>query len=159
VITEVDDNTTDAEDESFDTNDDGEEPTAEEADATEDELQKRFDRMTFVVATRKLEQFPQWVKDSDVFKTRSDNTPLLKRAGFVSLDDPRIERYTQRLNRLRAIREYVYRMDVLERSLSYDEVTEIFVRVNSFGAKLRSDLALAKITAKLGVYLQIFQRY
>jgi hypothetical protein len=40
-------------------------------------------------------------------------------------------------------------MDVLERSLSYDEVTEIFVRVNSLGAKLRSsDLALAQITAK-----------
>ena len=40
-------------------------------------------------------------------------------------------------------------MDVLERTLSYDEVTEIFVRVNSLGAKLRSsDLALAQITAK-----------
>ena len=40
-------------------------------------------------------------------------------------------------------------MDVLERELSYDEVTEIFVRVNSLGAKLRSsDLALAQITAK-----------
>lgn len=34
-------------------------------------------------------------------------------------------------------------MDILERTLSYDEVTEIFVRVNSLGAKLRSsDLAL-----------------
>ena len=40
-------------------------------------------------------------------------------------------------------------MDILERALSYDEVTEIFVRVNSLGAKLRSsDLALAQITAK-----------
>jgi len=42
--------------------------------------------------------------------------------------------------RLRAFaesdRKYVYRMDVLERRLSYDEVTEIFVRVNSLGAKL-----------------------
>lgn len=48
-------------------------------------------------------------------------------------------------------------MDVLERSLSYDEVTEIFVRVNSLGAKLRSsDLALAQITAKWRHSLQIF---
>src|SRR5262249_42592824 len=38
----------------------------DEADSTEDELQKRFDRMTFVVATRKLEQLPQWVKVTDV---------------------------------------------------------------------------------------------
>ena len=30
----------------------------DEVDSTEDELQKRFDRMTFVVATKKLEHFP-----------------------------------------------------------------------------------------------------
>ena len=46
--------------------------------------------------------------------------------------------------RQRGVRTYVYSMDILERALSYDEVTEIFVRVNSLGAKLRSfDLALA----------------
>jgi hypothetical protein len=46
---------------------------------------------------------------------------------------------------------------VLERRLSYDEVTEIFVRVNSLGAKLRSsDLALAQITAKWRNSLKIF---
>jgi hypothetical protein len=49
---------------------------------------------------------------------------------------------------------------VLERKLSYDEVTEIFVRVNSLGAKLRSsDLALAQITAKWRHSLQIFQDF
>jgi hypothetical protein len=57
--------------------------------------------------------------------------------------------YSQRLARLRGVRKYVCRMDILERALSYDEVTKIFVRVNSLGAKLRSsDLALAQITAK-----------
>jgi hypothetical protein len=51
-------------------------------------------------------------------------------------------------------------MDVLERSLSYDEVTEIFVRVNSLGAKLRSsDLALAQITAKWRNSLKTFQTF
>ena len=51
-------------------------------------------------------------------------------------------------------------MDVLERRLSYDEVTEIFVRVNSLGAKLRSsDLALAQITAKWRNSLQIFETF
>src|SRR5213592_4095878 len=39
----------------------------DEADSTEDELLKRFERMTFVVATRKLEQLPHWVKVSEVF--------------------------------------------------------------------------------------------
>jgi hypothetical protein len=51
-------------------------------------------------------------------------------------------------------------MDVLERKLSYDEVTEIFVRVNSLGAKLRgSDLALAQITAKWRNSLKLFQEF
>jgi hypothetical protein len=159
VITEVDDNSIDASDEPVDVNDDGEAPSDDEADATEDELQKRFDRMTFVVATRKLEQLPQWVKVSEVFKTDSD-APFLQQAGVTGFDDARYQKYSQRLARLRGMRKYVYRMDVLERSLSYDEVTEIFVRVNSLGAKLRSsDLALAQITAKWRGSLEIFQAY
>jgi hypothetical protein len=113
-VTEVDDSNIDAPEYS----DDGEEPIDEEADATEDELQKRFDKMTFVVSTRKLEQLPQWVKVSDVFAGTYDNNYFLKRAGITSLDDPRAEIYTQRLNRLKEIRKYIYRMDVLERSLS-----------------------------------------
>src|SRR5881409_1607418 len=92
----------------------------DEADSNEDELQKRFDRMTFVVATKKLEQLPHWVKVTDVFKSDSD-LPFLKRAGITDLDDPRSEKYSKRLARLRGIRNYVYRMDVLERALSYDE--------------------------------------
>jgi len=131
----------------------------DEADSSEDELQKRFDRMTFVVGTRKLELLPQWVKVTEVFKSDSD-APFLKRAGVTGFEDPRYEKYSRRLARLRGIRKYVYRMDVLERQLSYDEVTEIFVRVNSLGAKLRSsDLALAQITAKWRGALKTFQAF
>ena len=44
--------------------------------------------------------------------------------------------------------------------LLYEEVTEIFVRVNSLGAKLRSsDLALAQITATWRNSLNIFQEF
>lgn len=131
----------------------------DEADSSEDELQSRFNRMTFVVATRKLEQLPQWVKVTEVFKSDSD-AAFLKRAGINGFDDPNYERYSQRLARLRGIRKYAYRMDVLERRLTYDEVTEIFVRVNSLGAKLRSsDLALAQITAKWRNSLRIFEAF
>jgi len=131
----------------------------DEVDSSEDELQTRFNRMTFVVSTQKLAQLPQWVKVTEVFKTDSD-TAFLKRAGVTSFDDPRYERYTQRLAQLRGVRKYMYRMDVLERRLSYDEVTEIFVRVNSLGAKLRSsDLALAQITAKWRNSLKIFEAF
>lgn len=136
-----------------------EELIEDEVDSTEDELQKRFDRMTFLVATRKLEQLPQWVKVSEVFKTDEDSSFLI-RAGVKEFGDPRFKKYSQRLTRLRGIRKYMYRMDVLERSLSYDDVTEIFVRVNSLGAKLRSsDLALAQITAKWRGALKIFKKF
>jgi hypothetical protein len=83
VVTEVD------EDGSDDDEDDG--LIADEADSSEDELQKRFDRMTFVVATRKLEQLPQWVKVTEVFKSDSD-AAFLKRAGVNGFDDPNYER-------------------------------------------------------------------
>lgn len=129
----------------------------EDTDSTEDELQERFNKMVFVVATKKLEQLPQWVRVTDVFKSNSDSE-FLKQAGVTTFDDPRYDKYSKRLARLRGIRRYVYRIDVLERSLTYDEVTEIFVRVNSLGAKLRSsDLALAQITAKWPGALKTFQ--
>lgn len=147
IVTEVDE---DADDEA---------PETDEADSSEDELQRRFERMTFVVATSKLAALPQWIKVSDVFKSDSD-TAFLKGAGITGFDDPRYEKYSGRLAKLRSVRKYVYRMDVLERTLSYEEVTEIFVRVNSLGAKLRSsDLALAQITARWRHSLEIFQKF
>jgi hypothetical protein len=104
-------------------------------------------------------QLPQWVKVSEVYRADED-APFLERAGVEKVSDPRYKKYSQRLARLRGIRRYVYRMDVLERTLSYDEVTEIFVRVNSLGAKLRSpDLALAQITAKWRGSLKTFQSF
>lgn len=149
VVTEVDE----------DGDEDSEDLAEDEADSNADELQKRFDKMTFVVRTRQLEQLPHWVKVTDVFRSDSD-AAFLKRSGVTGFDDPRYERYSQRLARLRGIRKYVYRMDVLERRLSYEEVTEIFVRVNSLGAKLRSsDLALAQITAKWRGALDVFQDF
>ncbi|MGA0909976.1 MAG: DUF262 domain-containing protein [Betaproteobacteria bacterium] len=131
----------------------------DQADASSDDLQQRFNQMTFVVSTKKLQSNPQWVKVSDVFKSSSNNQ-FLKRAGVTSLDDPKADLYQQRLDKLRAIKSYVYRMDILERALSYNEVTEIFVRVNSLGAKLRSsDLALAQITARWKNSLSTFQAF
>jgi hypothetical protein len=139
--------------------DDDEDGIEDETDSTEDELQRRFERMTFLVATRKLEQLPHWVKVTEVFKTDED-APFLERVGIEKVSDPRFKKYSQRLARLRGIRKYTYRMDVLERALSYNEVTEIFVRVNSLGAKLRSsDLALAQITAKWRKSLKTFQAF
>lgn len=89
VVTEVDENGDDED------ADDDAVLAEDEADSTEDELQRRFDKMCFVVATRKLEQLPHWVRVSDVFKDESD-AKFLERAGIESLKDPRCEKYRRR---------------------------------------------------------------
>lgn len=138
---------------------DNEDLEEDEADSTADDLRSRMNRMTFVVGTKQIERMPQWVRVSDVFRTDS-NGPFLERAGVESFGDPRYTKYDQRLAKLRGIRKYVYRMDVLPQTMSYEEVTEIFVRVNSLGAKLRSsDLALAQITSKWKGALDVFDSF
>lgn len=139
--------------------DEDDEGVDDETEASDDELQKRFDKMAFVVGTKKLERMPYWVKVSEVFRTDKD-APFLERAGLENYKDPLFQKFSERLARLRGIRRYMYRLDILERTLSYEEVTEVFVRVNSLGAKLRSsDLALAQITAKWRHSLSTFQEF
>ncbi len=124
---------------------------ADESEETEDGeqgIQEKLNRRTFVVASRNLLLQPQWVSVSEVFRTAND-AELLEKAGIESFKDPRYQKYSDRLKKLRAIKQYPYVVHVLERSMSYEEVTEIFVRVNSLGAKLRSsDLALAQMTSR-----------
>jgi hypothetical protein len=145
---------------SIDTDEDDEDEfESEEFEATEDVINETIQQMTFVVANSKLAASTNWVRVSEVFKDNSDKA-FLSKAGVESFDDPRYDKYSERLKRLRSIRDYVYRMDVLESNLSYEEVTEIFVRVNSLGAKLRgSDLALAQITARWRNSLQVFEEF
>lgn len=134
--------------------------SADEGDESEQGLQEKLNRRTFVVASKNLASLPNWVSVTQVFSTEGD-AQLLKKAGITSFDDPRFQRYSDRLKKLRAIKDYTYVVHVLERSMSYEEVTEIFVRVNSLGAKLKSsDLALAQMTSRwpnLLRELEVFQ--
>lgn len=119
----------------------------EESDEGEEAVTERFKRFTFIVASRGLQAQSHWVSVSEVFRTT--DSEILQKAGITSFADPRYQKYIDRLTKLRAVRNYPYVVHVLERSMSYEEVTEIFVRVNSLGAKLRSsDLALAQMTSR-----------
>lgn len=136
----------------------------EDDDAEDDEskvdIQDRLRKLAFVVGTRALQSLPTWVKVSDIF--RMEAIDLLESKGFdiATMDRELRKKYTSRLHAVKSIENYEYRMDVLERSKSYEEVTEIFVRVNSLGAKLKSsDLALAQITAKWRGSLELFRKY
>ena len=119
---------------------------------------ERVNKRAFQVANKAVASLPNWVKVTDVFN-KSD-ADIFKEAGVTGFDDPRYANYSERLKQLRAIKDYVYRAEILEREKSYEEVTEIFVRVNSLGAKLRgSDLALAQITARWKGSLSLFTDY
>ena len=121
---------------------------ADDSDDAEQGLQEKLNRRTFVVASKNLASQPNWISVSHVFRTAND-AEILEKAGIESFKDPRFQKYSDRLKKLRAIKAYPYVVHVLERSMSYEEVTEIFVRVNSLGAKLRSsDLALAQMTSR-----------
>jgi hypothetical protein len=131
---------------------------ADEADEAELDPMEKVNKRAFVVASNAVLSLPHWVKVTDVFlKTDAE---IFTAAGVTGFDDPRYAKYSERLKRLRAIRNYTYRAEVLGSEMSYEEVTEIFVRVNSLGAKLRgSDLALAQITARWRGSLEKFNAY
>jgi hypothetical protein len=152
-VTEVFENGNDEDDDV----DDGNE--IEDGDTEETDLQKRMRLRTFVVSSKQLASLRNWVSVTAVMKSTSD-APFLQAAGVTGFDHPDFDKYTSRLKKLRDIKRYGYRMDILEDTLSYAEVTEIFVRVNSLGAKLRSsDLALAQITARWPGSLKQFREF
>jgi hypothetical protein len=136
-----------SDEQSFLTPDDEVSDEGEDNGDTDQVIMDRLNKRTFVVSSRNLQSQPHWISVSDVF--RLGDTALLAQAGIRSLDDPRFPKYQERLNKLKQVRDYQYVVHVLERGMSYEEVTEIFVRVNSLGAKLRSsDLALAQMTSR-----------
>jgi hypothetical protein len=136
---------------------------AEDNDTDDDDgqldLQQRLKQRTFVVASKGLLADPHWVRVSNVFSEKYSDAQLLKPL-VSSFDDPLFDKYSKRLQAVRRIREYPYVVHVLDKNLSYEEVAEIFVRVNSLGIKLRgSDLALAQITSRWPGSLKLFEDF
>lgn len=130
-----------------------------EANGDAPNVQERLRTRTFVVASKALLADPRWVKVSDIFSAKVREWDLLKPL-VDSPDHPDYERYSQRLQKVKKIGDYQYVMHLLERDLSYEEVAEIFVRVNSLGMKLRgSDLAMAQITARWPGALDKFEEF
>jgi hypothetical protein len=129
----------------------------EDEDSAERDIQLELKNRTFVVYNRALQNNPAWVLVSDIFK--KTDKELLKPFGINS-DDPRWDKYSDRLKKVRDISNYFYVMQTLEKDKSYEEVTEIFIRVNSLGIKLRSsDLALAQITSKWTGFMKQIEEF
>jgi hypothetical protein len=130
---------------------------SENGEEEERDIQEEMKNRTFIVASRALQNNPIWVSVSSIF-VKTDRE-ILRRVGLTA-DDSRWDKYSDRLQRVRKIRDYLYVMQTLEKGLSYEEVTEIFVRVNSLGIKLRgSDLALAQISSRWKGFMRLSENF
>jgi hypothetical protein len=89
---------------------------------------------------------PRWVRVAEVL-TADKLSPIRRRVIEAAPDLDEDEAET-RLAALRRIGEYEYYLEILS-DLAYDEVAQIFVRVNSGGRALKTvDLALATLSAE-----------
>ncbi|HUX35469.1 MAG TPA: DUF262 domain-containing protein, partial [Candidatus Paceibacterota bacterium] len=111
----------------------------------------------FQIKNRKIENNPSWVSVTRLFK---DGVGSILKDLKIGYDHSKYELYNERLNRLYGVKEnYFYPVQLL-RDMQYGEVTEVFVRVNSAGTRLRSsDLALAQITSRWQEAIHIFEEY
>lgn len=122
------------------------------------DIQEEMRKHTFVVASRSLQNDPLWVPVSDIFV--KDFSEILEKVGITSLQDPHYKKYSQRLLQVKNIENYSYVMQRLTYDMTYEEVTEIFIRVNSLGIKLRgSDLALAQITSRWKGFINLIEDF
>jgi hypothetical protein len=116
-------------------------------DHSEAQIVFNIESLAFQNQSATTRQDPRWVKVHDLI--RPDADPFAIQARLLelglSIDSKEIGR---RLTRLAAIPHYGYHMEILT-DLSYDEVAQIFVRVNSGGRALKlTDLALATLSAR-----------
>lgn len=90
---------------------------------------------------------PRWIKVHDVLKPDADLYALVGRLHEAN-PEMQPKDINTRLQKLAAIPKHKFHMEVL-REFPYEEVTQIFVRVNSGGKSLKtSDLALATLSAR-----------
>jgi hypothetical protein len=130
----------------------------EDEETAERDIQEEMRKRTFVVASRALQNDPLWVPVSHIFI--KDFSEILEKVGITSLQDPRYKKYSQRLQQVKNIENYPYVMQRLTHDMTYEEVTEIFIRVNSLGIKLRgSDLALAQITSRWKGFINLIEDF
>ncbi|GII56126.1 hypothetical protein Pth03_45150 [Planotetraspora thailandica] len=92
------------------------------------------------------EKDPRWIKVYEIVRPGAKQFPLVGRLheAVPSLDPDLIG---ERVGRLAAIRSRAFHMEILT-DFPYDEIAQIFVRVNSGRPLKTSDLALATLSAR-----------
>ncbi len=116
----------------------------------------------FQLYLRRLEADPLWVPVRAIVRNETHDLEVLDRiakAGGPPIGDPKSRIYLDRLQALKRVGEYKYPIEIF-RSDDYEEVTELFVRINSAGTHLRAaELVLAQLALRLpGAIVETFER-
>lgn len=111
------------------------------------------EHIIFKLKNHSIANNPHWIDVTQLFK----EGPVTVLAKNIKPEDPNYQKYLDRLNTLYNKLEYQYSVHILDKNISYAEVADIFVRINSQGSKLRkSDLALAQVTSRWDGSMELF---
>jgi hypothetical protein len=110
------------------------------------------DTERFQIQSATTAKNPKWVLAHEVLHAADLYDYVDERSKLLSDVDRKV--IGQRLSRLHGIGRYLYHVEIIS-NLGYEEVTEIFIRVNSRGRALKTtDLALATLSAKWSGIMQ-----
>lgn len=111
----------------------------------------------FDVATPRHRNDSNWVSLIRLF---SQGAMIIMQEQFQSYGfSPEGAKIMERLNRIDKIRDYTYRVNRLT-DVDYDEVTDIFVRINAGGTRLSSaDLTLAQLSSRWSGITNEFEEF
>ncbi len=119
-----------------------------------DPVDVSFDLRTeqFALRRQRMERSPYWVDVRAVLSGARHDLDVLRAiaaGGGPSLDDPACGTFLERLQALRRLAEFRFPIEVF-RSDDLEQVTELFVRINAGGTRLRqAELVLAQLTLHL----------
>ena len=116
----------------------------------------------FQLYLSRLKADPLWISVREIFNDRRPDLKILReieaRLGQKISDDD-MDRFLSRLQKLRRIGDYKYPIEIFKTD-DYDQATELFVRINSGGTRLRAaELMLAQLALRLpGALVETFTR-
>jgi hypothetical protein len=118
-------------------------------------------RLTSLFKALADDEDPRGLSVRDVVNGDKHDLDILEEieaAGGPNRKDPKSKTYLDRLQRLRKIGEYKFPVEVFK-SDDYEAVTELFVRINSAGTRLRAaELVLAQLALRLpGAIVEKFE--
>jgi hypothetical protein len=129
-----------------------EEPGDDDEEDRRIEVYFNLETEAFQLYLRRLDADPRWISVRAVLDNERHDLDILEdienRTG-LDRKDARVRLYLDRLQRLRKIADFKFPIEIFK-SDDYEQVTELFVRINSAGTRLRAaELVLAQLALRL----------